>query len=151
MAICVFTGYAGTEPYIVTEPKADEIFDETNGEFEVLTEGEEFEAAKKWLHLTDFETDRILKSENYYVCLFLDLYDSGDYRPRYSIVFNDDESSDEYGTSFYGVNEAIECAAIANGTNTSYFPDYIGGTVEIYDNVKQEALFYMDIISKEQK
>lgn len=64
---------------------------------------------------------------------------------HFDIYFNDAEKSNNKGfKSSY--DECLEYINMYNGTNESYFEDYKGGTVSIYDIEADEFVFEIEIL-----
>lgn len=59
---------------------------------------------------------------------------------RYNVHFNDDYSSDSYGVLFT-LQEAKSFIRRNNGSDYSYFADYKGGVVSIYDTITGETIY----------
>ena len=63
---------------------------------------------------------------------------------KYDIHFNDDTDSNSKGFE-YSYEEAKAYIDTYNGTNESYFADYKGGSVSIYD-IEAEVYVYEELI-----
>lgn len=62
----------------------------------------------------------------------------------YDIVFNSNTSSNAKGFK-KSIEECQKYIAMHNGTNTSYFEDYKGGSVSIVCNETEEVVFEAEV------
>ena len=66
-------------------------------------------------------------------------------KKTYDVIFNDDENGNSKGFAV-SFDEAKEYIKQHNGTNESYFADYIGGTVSIVCNQTGRIAYQEDVI-----
>ena len=62
----------------------------------------------------------------------------------YDVHFNDDQDSNSKGFELT-IQECKDYIESNNGTNTSYFEDYKGGTVSVVENGSGETVFETEI------
>lgn len=65
-------------------------------------------------------------------------------KKTYDVVFNDGENSNSKGFAVKR-REAISYVKENNGTDTSYFPDYLGGYVSVVCNETGETVYQEDV------
>ena len=63
----------------------------------------------------------------------------------YDVFFNDESDSNNKGWNAT-YNECLDYIDRYNGTNESYFEDYKGGTVSIYNNSTEETVYEIEIL-----
>ncbi|MCK4499825.1 hypothetical protein KAU11_04965 [Candidatus Babeliales bacterium] len=62
----------------------------------------------------------------------------------YDVHFNDDQDSNSKGFEL-NIQECKDYIEANNGTDTSYFEDYKGGTVSVVENETGETVFETEI------
>ena len=63
----------------------------------------------------------------------------------YDVHFNDENDSNNKGFELT-IQECKDYINANNGTNTSYFEEYKGGTVSIVDNESEKTVFETEIL-----
>ena len=65
-------------------------------------------------------------------------------KKTYDVVFNDNENSNSKGFAV-SKKEAIAYIKENNGTDTSYFPDYLGGLVGVICNETGKVVYLEEV------